>query len=135
MDQVKSLLEKHCIAVAIPDVFIYKLSIKGKYYRQPFPLSKTKNIATCQIFHADICGPMESVSRNSKCFCNKPRDTGNEVKILRIGNNTELVSQEVTSVMENESGSNNVTRILENLGILYQKAVPYCTEQNSKMEH
>lgn len=152
VEQVKYILRERQMVVPSPNEFFCGPCVEGKHKRESFPLSKTKTTETCEIIHADICGPMETQSLgNAKYFLLIVDDfskyryvyflkhkseavekmkvflqlaknvTGKNVKILRTGNDLELVSHEMV-------------KLTESLGIRHQRAAPYCPEQNGKVE-
>lgn len=57
---VKDVLKKHNVKMeSEADATTCESCLKGKMSRLPYPVSNNVSSSTCEIIHADTCGPME----------------------------------------------------------------------------
>lgn len=150
-NQVKSILKKNEVKYE-DDQTLCNACIKGKQHRLPFKDSNTRSTATCEIIHADVCGPMEvSSTGGSKYFLLLKDDYSHyryvyflkqkseaKEKINTFLNLAKNITGNNVKVLRTDNGLEEVNKEeeknLQELGICHQKTVPYCPEQNGTEE-
>lgn len=152
MEHVKSVLAKNNINVKTGGIIQCEECLEGKIHRLPFRKSDTKSSRTCEIIHADTCGPMEVPSvGGSRYFVIIKDDFSNyrsvyfvkkkdEVKdcIENFLNKAENITGNKVLYFRSDNGlefvNKQVQQLFSSRGIVHQLTVPYSPEQNGKAE-
>lgn len=126
--------------------------LQGKQHRLPFSKSITETNKTCQLIHADVCGPMEETSiGGSRYFLLLKDDYSNYRVAYFMKNKSQTVDyvRKFIELSEKETGNNIQTIrtdngrefinkemkiLLERKGIRHETTVTYTPEQNGKAE-
>lgn len=151
-DQVIKVLQKNNVIVKQTSVPECESCLKGKIHRLPFNKGEHVSTKTCEIIHADTCGPMEEVSvGGSRYFVILKDDYSNfryvyfvkakhEVKncLQDFINKAENVTGNRIKVFRTDNGLEFVNKEVKEMfskgGIIHQTTVPYTPEQNGKAE-
>ncbi|CAG9571437.1 unnamed protein product [Danaus chrysippus] len=151
-DQVKKVLQKHNINVKQHSVPKCEDCLQGKIHRLPFTNSEYTSTRTCELIHADVCGPMEEASVGvSKYFVLMKDDFSNFRCVYFIKNKNETIKciEDFLNKAENITGNKvmlfrtdnglkfinkNVKELFSGRGITHQRSVLYTPEQNGKAE-
>lgn len=150
---VKDVLKKHNVKMeSEADATTCESCLKGKMSRLPYPVSNNVSSSTCEIIHADTCGPMEVPSiGGSRYFAIFKDDYSKYRKVCFVKNKTEIKSYMKRFIMESENETGNKVKIFrsdngtefvnndlkeffESKGIIHQFSVVYTPEQNGRAE-
>lgn len=152
MQYVKTVLAKNNIQVQDSDVDQCQGCLEGKIHKLPFSTSETKTSRTCELIHADTCGPMEETSvGGSRYFVILKDDYSNYRSVYFVKGKDEVKkciedfinqSQNITGnkvkTFRSDNGLEFVNKEVKQLfqlhGIVHQTTVPYTPEQNGKAE-
>ncbi|GJQ73250.1 hypothetical protein Trydic_g13286, partial [Trypoxylus dichotomus] len=151
--RVKNVLQKHEIACnsSNEDQFC-RACLEGKQHRLQFELSRTRAEKTCEVVHADVCGPMEEASlAGSKYFLLLKDDLSHYRYVYFLKHKAEVILTilDFIKAAENDTGnkarilrsdnglefvSGEMEKLLKEHGIRHQRTVAYTPEQNGKAE-
>lgn len=153
MVYVKDILKNNNIKVTDTSVNeSCESCLSGKIHRLPFPNSENKSTKTCELIHADVCGPMEEYSvGGSRYFVIFKDDYSMYRYVYFIRGKYEVKDciENFINKAENETGNKvkyfrsdngleflnkDVERIFHKRGIIHQLTVPYTPQQNGKAE-
>lgn len=150
--QVKRMLNKNNIKYDETEEFTCEPCIKGKQHRLPFGTSSSKTSKTCEIIHADVCGPMEESSLGGSRYFLLIKDDYSHYKSVYFMKHKSEVKQHLkyfllsskketgneVKILRSDNGlefdNQEVKSLLKEKGIRFQKTVPYTPEQNGKAE-
>lgn len=82
--------------------------IKGKQHRQPFQRSKTRSKRILQMFHSDVCGPMENESiGGSRYFLTLIDDYSRKIFVFFLKEKSQVTETfiEFKTLIENQTGN------------------------------
>lgn len=151
-EYVKGILLKNKIDVQQTSVPKCESCLEGKMHRLPFGNSVTATKKTCELIHADTCGPMEVTTvGGSKYFVILKDDFSNYRSVYFVKNKFEIKNciEDFVNKSENVTGNKikmfrtdnglefinrEVKEIFTKHGIIHQTSVPYTPEQNGKAE-
>lgn len=153
MQHVKNVLKNNNIVVTDDEAELKCEScLKGKIHRLPFSTSETKTSRTCELIHADTCGPFEvpsiggsryfiilkdDYSNYRSVYCVKGKDEAKKC-IENFINKAENTTNTKVLYFRSDNGLEFVNRDVQDLfsrrGIVHQTTVPYTAEQNGKAE-
>lgn len=151
-DHVKKVLQNNNIKVKQQSVPKCEDCLQGKIHRLPFTNSDYTSTKTCELIHADVCGPMEEASLGgSKYFVLMKDDFSNFrfVYFIKNKNETKKCIKDFLNKAENITGNKvtffrtdnglefinkDVKELFSDRGITHQRSVPYTPEQNGKAE-
>ncbi len=149
--EVKRILKENNIDFNESSIDTCTACVQGKQHRLPFNDSKSTTSKTGELVHADLCGPMEEKSigesryflllkddfsnfrtiyflthksetaEKIREFIKKAKTLNNPVCTFRSDNGTEFVNLEMKALLAEH-------------GVMHQTTVPYCPEQNGKVE-
>lgn len=152
MQHVKNVLKNNNIVVTDDADLKCESCLEGKIHRLPFNTSETKTTRTCELIHADTCGPFEvpsvggsryfvilkdDYSNYRSVYCVKGKD---DVKkcIKNFINKAENITKNKVLYFRSDNGLEFVNREVQDLfsrrGIIHQTTVPYTAEQNGRAE-
>lgn len=149
--QVRKVLQKYGIECEKNEE-VCEVCYEGKQHRKPFTQSQTQTTKSCEIIHADICGPMEEESIGKSKYFLMLKDDYSHYRMVyflkhkfeakdkikcfirlaerNTGNKIKILRSDNGLELVNE----DIKKCLEDLGIRHQKTVPYTPEQNGKVE-
>lgn len=148
---VKMVLRNNNIEVKDSD-FKCESCLEGKIHRLPFSASENKTSRSCELIHADTCGPMEVPSiGGSRYFVILKDDFSNYRSVYFVKGKDEVkkcienflykaenVTKNKVLYFRSDNGLEFVNKEVQNLfekrGITHQTTVPYTPEQNGKAE-
>lgn len=151
-EYVRKVLLKNKIDVNETSVTKCESCLKGKIHRLPFKNSETVTTKTCELIHADTCGPMEVTSvGGSRYFVILKDDFSNYRSVYLVKNKSDIknIIKDFINKAENVTGNKikvfrsdnglefinkEVKEIFTKCGIIHQTSVPYTPEQNGKAE-
>ena len=152
MQYVKTVLANNNIKVKNDSFEKCQACLEGKIHRLPFSTSDTKTTRTCELIHADTCGPMEEPSvGGSRYFLILKDDYSNyrSVYFIKSKDQVKKYIENFIRISENVTGNkikyfrsdnglefvnNDLQKIFLEHGIVHQTTVPYSPEQNGKAE-
>lgn len=151
-EYVKKVLNKNNIEIKQSSVPQCESCLKGKIHRLPFKKSDSVTTRTCELIHADTCGPMEEESiGGSKYFIVLKDDFSNfrtvyfvkakhEIKhcLEDFLNKAENVTGNKVKTLRTDNGlefiNKEVIEMCSKRGIIHETTVTYTPEQNGKAE-
>lgn len=151
-EYVRKILLKNNIDVEQSSVIKCESCLEGKMHRLPFGNSESVTTKTCELIHADTCGPMEVTSvGGSKYFVILKDDFSNYRTVYFVKNKFEIKNciEDFVNKAENVTGNKlkifrsdnglefinkEVKELFTKHGIIHQTSVPYTPEQNGKVE-
>lgn len=146
-EHVRKVLSKNNIDVKQTSVTKCESCLQGKIHRLPFGKSENVSTKTCELIHADTCGPMEVTSvGGSRYFVLMKDDFSNYRTVYFVKNKSEIKNciEGFINKAENMTGSKikmfrtdnglefinkEVQEMFSKRGILHQITVPYTPEQ------
>lgn len=149
---VKDILRKNNIEFKQTTKPECESCLVGKMHRLPFHRSEHKSTKTCELIHADTCGPMEEMSvGGSRYFVILKDDYSNFRKVYFVKtkdeikhcienfiNKAENITGNRVKIFRSDNGlefvNSGVKEIFSRRGITHQTTVPYTPEQNGKAE-
>lgn len=149
---VKDILQKHNVNVKQTTKPECESCLVGKIHRLPFSKSEHVSTRTCELIHADTCGPMEEASvGGSRYFVILKDDYSNyrnvyfvktkhEIKhcIENFINKAENITGNRVKWFRSDNGlefvNKEVKEMFSKRGITHQTTVCYTPEQNGKAE-
>lgn len=149
---VKDILKKNNVSFHELDSKKCESCLKGKIHRLPYPVSDNVSTRTCEIIHADTCGPMEETSVGGSKYFVVFKDDYSKYRIVYFVKNKEEIKKCIRNFVarvENETGntikifrSDNGTEFINKevqdmfqaKGIIHQTSIPYTPEQNGNAE-
>ncbi|CAG9131792.1 unnamed protein product [Plutella xylostella] len=151
LQYVRMVLKNNNIEVKDSD-FKCENCLEGKIHRLPFSTSENKTSRSCELIHADTCGPMEVPSvGGSRYFVILKDDFSNYRSVYFVKSKDEIkkcienflykaenITNNKVLCFRSDNGTEFVNREVQNLfekrGITHQTTVPYTPEQNGKAE-
>ncbi|CAG9110681.1 unnamed protein product [Plutella xylostella] len=151
LQYVRMVLKNNNIEVK-DSVFKCENCLEGKIHRLPFSTSENKTSRSCELIHADTCGPMEVPSvGGSRYFVILKDDFSNYRSVYFVKSKDEIkkcienflykaenITNNKVLCFRSDNGTEFVNREVQNLfekrGITHQTTVPYTPEQNGKAE-
>lgn len=150
--QVKQFLRRNNIEFVNEDDFQCEACIFGKHHRLPFEnrIERSKNCG--EVFHTDVCGPMQVTSiGGSQYFLllkddyshyrfvyflrHKSEVTGKIISFIRF---VQTQTEHKVKIIRSDNGTEYVNgelkQFFEKNGIQHQLTVPYTPEQNGSSE-
>lgn len=154
MSYVKEVLKNNKVDIntQLSDSATCESCMKGKIHRLPYPRSENVSSRTCEIIHADTCGPMEESSiGGSRYFVVFKDDFSKyrEVCFVKGKHEIKLCIRNFIARAENETGNrikifrtdngtefvnNEVLEMFQAKGIVHQTSVTFTPEQNGRAE-
>lgn len=150
--QVERVLKINDVRVVQNSNFFCESCILSKQIRKSFKSSNTKSSKVGEIIHADLCGPMEVNSLGGSKYFLLIKDDYSHYRFVyflkyknevyeHLKNFISLyrnIRNEMFKVIRTDCGTEflnyNCENLLSELGIVHEKTVPYCPEQNGKIE-
>lgn len=151
-EHVRKVLLNNNIDVKQTPVSKCESCLKGKIHRLPFGDSETVTTKTCELIHADTCGPMEVTSiGGSKYFVILKDDFSSYRTVYFVKNKFQIknciedfinkaenMTQNKIKTFRSDNGlefiNKEVKQMFTQRGIIHQTSVPYTPEQNGKAE-
>lgn len=120
---VKDILKKNNVSFQEIDSKICESCLKGKIHRFPYPASDNVSTRTCEIIHADTCGPMEVTSVGGSKYFLLFKDNYSKYSMVYFVENKDEIKKCIRNFIaqvENETGntikifrSNNGTEFIK----------------------
>lgn len=152
MKQVKHFLNQKKINFIEDKNFVCEKCLAGKQHRMPFENSVSRASKPLELVHADVCGPMETISLGgARYFLLLKDDFTSYRKVFFMKQKSEVVkyiqvfidaAERETNckmkVLRTDNGlefvNKEVANILKKKGICHQRSVAYTPEQNGRAE-
>lgn len=152
MQHVLKVLRQNNISVSDKEKYFCDACHEGKEHKQPFKPSESLSSSTCEIIHADVCGPMEEVSiGGSKYFLLLKDDLSHYRNVYFLKEKSEVTRKMKEFIKEAENITGNTIKTVrtdngsefcnkelssyfKEKGIRHERTVAYTPEQNGKIE-
>lgn len=150
MQYVKDILKKNNVSFHELDSKKCESCLKGKIHRLPYPASENVSKRTCEIIHADTCGPMEVMSVGGSKYFVVFKDDYSKYRMVYFVKNKDEIKRCIRNFIarvENETGNTikifrsdngikfinkEVQEMFQVKGIIHQTSVPYTEWQCRK---
>lgn len=148
---VKKVLSNNNINVSGSELFCDSC-VLGKHKRNTFKQSYSRASNVGELFHADLCGPMETTSiGGAKYFLLFKDDCSSYRFVYFLKCKSEVIDKLISflNLVKNQTGENvkvlrtdgggefvnsEIAKLLSELGIVHQISSAYCPEQNGRAE-
>lgn len=152
LTQVKTILNRNGIKFIDDQQFQCEACIYGKQHRLSFGERKEKSSACGEIIHADVCGPIQTMSLGgARYFLLLKDDYSHYRYVFFLRQKSEVAGKVIAfikllqtqtlhkvKIFRSDNGTefvnNELSQYFERKGILHQRTVPYTPEQNGCCE-